>query len=85
MDVWIYYIPMVVFGITVVSTGGLINLKNPKLVRRPGGLWSPIRAMNDDEWTPEGLIARRRLVRALALGLAFGVISWLLVLSISSR
>lgn len=83
MRPYIYNLPMVAFLITALVTGGLIDLNDPRLVRRPGGFWTPARVFRDEEWTAEGLVARRRLCRSMASALGVGVLSLLAVLAIA--
>ena len=85
MRPYIYYLPMIVFLITALATGGLIDLKDPRLVRRPGGMWSLPRVLRDEEWTQEGLVARRRLLRGMAIALGVAILSWVVVLNLAGR
>ena len=85
MDALVFYIPMIAFGATALLTGGAINVKDPRLGRRPGGFWSPVRLFNNAEWTAEGLIARRRFFRSIAAATGVALLSWLLVLTIVGR
>ena len=40
------------------------DLTSPNYVTRPERrLWSLLRLVNDEEWTPQGLVYRRRLIR----------------------
>lgn len=61
------YIPIAVFLVVGFVSGAYIDTRDPRLVRRPGGLWTPFRVFNDAEWTEEGLVARRRFLRGLGI------------------
>ena len=80
---YMYLIPVAVFLLTAVLSGGIINLKDPRVVRRPGGMWTPARIFRDEEWTPHGLAVRRRLLRSMALALGAGILAWAAVLAIT--
>ena len=83
MRPYIYYVPMVVFLLAALATGGIIDLKDPRVVRHPGGLWSPSRVFRNEEWTQEGLVARRRLFRGMAIAFALAILSMVVVLNVA--
>ena len=80
MRPYIFYLPVAI--LLLVGFVGMrgVDLMDPSLVRRPGGFWTPLRVLRDDEWTAEGLVARRRLFRAMALGAGASLLLWLAVL-----
>jgi hypothetical protein len=81
MRPYVYYLPAIVFGLIAVSTGR-INFQDPKLVKHPGGFWTPFRLFDDNEWTEAGLAARRRFLRSVVLALTGCVVTWIVVLAL---
>jgi len=74
---------MIVATVTFFATGGTLNLMDPRIVARPGGLWHPFRLFDDSEFTVEGLVARNRFLRSMVLTLVAGVAAWMVVLAIA--
>jgi hypothetical protein len=85
MRPYIYYIPLVVFMLVALGSRSSIDLMDPRVVKRPGGLWTPFRVFRDDEWTADGLVARRRLLRSMALAIALSILAEIVVLAIAGR
>ncbi len=60
---------LVLAALAGASLYGVLNfrgadLRSPNYVTRPERrLWSLFRLVNDEEWTPQGLVYRRRLFR----------------------
>jgi hypothetical protein len=83
MRSYIFSIPVAVFLVVgFVGTRGF-DLMDPRLVRRPGGFWTPVRLLRDDEWTADGLLARRRLFRTVAASLGAFILALIAVLAIA--
>jgi hypothetical protein len=54
-------------------------------VTRRGGAWSLPRFLRDEEWTPLGLVARRRMLRGVALALILTMVSSVILLALVGR
>ena len=83
MRSYLFSLPVAVFLVVgYVGTRGF-DLMDPRLVRRPGGFWTPMRVLRDEEWTADGLLARRRLFRTMAASLGALILVLMIVLAIA--
>ena len=73
MKSFIWLIPPAVFLVVGFASGAYLNVRDPSLVRNPGGVWGPGRLFDDSEWTEQGLVARRRSFRGIGLALLFAI------------
>jgi hypothetical protein len=82
---YIYFLPVAVFLMVAVLGRRSVDLTDPRLVRRPGGPWTLTRVLRDEEWTPDGLVARRNLLRGMLLALGLGGLTWIAVLALAGK
>lgn len=79
-----YYIPVAVFGLWGLY--GLLTIprwRDARYVRQPERrVMSVFRLLDDEAWTEEGRVLRRRYVRHAAIGMALAVAAIIVVASL---
>ena len=81
----IWLMPMTVFLVVGYASGAYIDVRDPRLVRNPGGVWSPGRLLDDAQWTEMGLVARRRFFRGVLITLACAFVAIVALLAVTAE